>query len=84
MPIIGNERDVIAFARNLNLEEAALVTDAMAQQNETHAAEYHRSSSKQWGDQAEQTKITAQVLDHCAAECRAIAAAIRDRKGGAA
>lgn len=84
MHVIETDRDLADFARALALEEAALVADHMAEQNKSKAADLHRRSSRQAAlpggeDRAEQMKISAQVLDECAAECRAVAAAIRSR-----
>lgn len=68
---------------NIALEEAASIADGMATENEARAIDLHKRSNKQaaagFDDRAEQTKISAQVLDECANEARAIAAAIRAR-----
>lgn len=82
--VIETDKDLAAFARSLALEEAAMVADGMAAENESRAAGLHRLSTKQarvYGaeDRADQTKISAQVLDNCAIECRAVAHAIRQR-----
>ena len=65
-------------------EACALLADVAAEHNTVTALALHKQSSKQaalYGDddRAEQTKISAQVLDNCAIEARSIASAIRAR-----
>jgi len=64
---------------------AASIADGLAEENERSAADLHRRSNRQAlisEDRAEQTKISAQVLDDIALEARAIAAKIRERADG--
>lgn len=81
MSVIETDKDLAAFARALAMEEAAMLADGIAAQNEIKARELHCRSNRQersyGADVAEQTKISAQVLDCCAQEARSIASAIR-------
>lgn len=82
MLIIETDKDLAAFARSLALEEAALIAEKMARENRKKAVELHLRSNRQaaafmGAERAEQTKISAQVLDACADECEAVAAAVR-------
>lgn len=74
--------DEILSIRRRALEEAAQIADTMAEQNRATAQDMHRRSGKQArlygdGDIADQTKISAQVLDACAEEAACIAIRIR-------
>lgn len=61
---------------------AASIADQCGEENAKTASDLHRRSVRQAlvdEDRAEQTKISAQVLDDCALEARAIAQKIRER-----
>jgi vacuolar-type H+-ATPase subunit H len=61
---------------------AAAIADEIADADAKAATDLHRRSARQKlvdEDRAEQTKISAQVLDECATEARAIACKIRER-----
>lgn len=73
--------DILDIRRRA-LIEAAEIAERAAAKNETQAVSMHRRSKRQaeiYGDDdaADQTKISAQVLDACAIEARYIAQAIR-------
>lgn len=63
--------------RRRALVEAAQIASDMAEQNRTQAVQLHQRAAKQarlYSEEAgDNTKISAQVLDACAVECRCIA-----------
>lgn len=76
--------DDILDIRRRAFEEAAQIAWEMAEQNRVSALKMRLHSNKQAriygeGDIADQTMISAQVLDACAEECRCIAERIRTR-----
>ncbi|HCK83016.1 MAG TPA: hypothetical protein DHW63_00350 [Hyphomonadaceae bacterium] len=76
--------DDILDIRRRAFEEAAQIAWEMAEQNRVSALRLRLSSNKKaqiYGnnDDADQTMISAQVLDACAEECRVIAERIRTR-----
>lgn len=86
--------DEILDIRMRAFEEAAQIADEMAAQNRASAVELHQRSARLAkvygrsasefgaGFEADQTKISAQVLDACAEEAESIAFRIRARKPG--
>jgi hypothetical protein len=79
-----SDEDILDIRRRA-FEDAASIADEFAADNKRKAAQLHRRSNKQarlYGedsDAADQTKISAQVLDMCAIEAASIATAIRNR-----
>jgi hypothetical protein len=76
------ERDAYLQGLAAGFAISAAIADKAAVENEARSADLHRRSNRQAPvspDRAEQTKISAQVLDECAAEAKAIAHEIRER-----
>lgn len=77
-------REDILDIRRRAFEEAAELADAAAERNRASAIKLHQRAARQAQlydeDVADQTKISAQVLDACAEEARVIAHHIRSRK----
>lgn len=77
-------QEEILDIRRRALEEAAQLAYDMSEQNRVSALQLHLRSNKQaamgFDDAADQTKISARVLDACAEEGRCIAERIRALK----